>query len=315
MRTLLISFPTIVLSLIACLPVPSRLLAAEPIAIQAVTGTGSIALRRADRQILEYRTVASPTKPYIRELFTPAGVQFLRDAVPDHLHHHGLMFAVGVDGVNFWEELPGMGSERPRAGLKTSSTAIPGTACRSFVQTLDWIDGHAKKLLIEHRRIGVVAMQEPVTLLTWNTELATAAGVDQVTLSGQHYYGLGMRFVKSMDNGGRFFSAAQQPGEVVRGSEQLVAAKWCAYSAKVDGKPITVAIFDHPANPRHPNKFFTMTPPFAYLAATLNLWKEPLVLTASERLKLSYAVAAWDGEASAEQVESLFTKWGKLPSK
>ena len=23
---------------------------------------------------------------------------------PDHKHHHGLMFALSVDGVNFWEE-------------------------------------------------------------------------------------------------------------------------------------------------------------------------------------------------------------------
>ncbi len=95
-------------------------------------------------------------------------------------------------------------------------------------------------------------------------------------LDGHHYYGLGMRFLTSMDSGGRFFNSSKQPGEVVRGSERLVAAKWCAYTAKADGKPVTVAIFDHPSNPRHPNKMFTMTPPFAYLSATLNLWKEPL---------------------------------------
>ena len=28
----------------------------------------------------------------------------VRDAPSDHLHHHGLMFAVQVNEVNFWEE-------------------------------------------------------------------------------------------------------------------------------------------------------------------------------------------------------------------
>jgi hypothetical protein len=52
-----------------------------------------------------------------------------------------------------------------------------------------------------------------------------------------------------------------------------------------------------------------MSPPFAYLSATLNLWKEPLVLKAGEKLKLNYAVALWDGETPAEQVETLYQKW------
>ena len=141
------------------------------------------------------------------------------------------------------------------------------------------------------------------------SKLSPAEGLDAVKLGGHHYYGLGMRFLKSMDGGGRFFNASKQPGNVVNGSERLVAARWCAYTARADGKPVTVAIFDHPSNPRHPNKMFTMTPPFAYLSATLNLWKEPLLLKAGAKLKLSYAVAAWDGETSAAEIESLYEKW------
>ena len=43
-------------------------------------------------------------KPYADQLFSPAGVQVLRDSPLDHKHHHGLMYALAVDGVNFWEE-------------------------------------------------------------------------------------------------------------------------------------------------------------------------------------------------------------------
>ena len=180
-----------------------------------------------------------------------------------------------------------------------------------FTQTLDWTDAHGEQLLAERRGVGVVALKEPapVTLVLWTSELSPAAGLEAVKLDGHHYYGLGMRFLKSMDTGGRFFNSSKQPGDVVAGSERLVAANWCAYTARAEGKPVTVAIFDHPANPRHPNRMFTMTPPFAYLSATLNLWKEPLELKAGTKLKLRYAVAVWDGETPAEQIESLYEKF------
>jgi hypothetical protein len=301
------------LALIAAVNASGRIGAAEPAALQVAEGPASATVRFGGRPVLEYRTTASPMKPYVRELFTPGGVQILRDSPADHKHHHGLMFALAVDGVTFWEEAAGDGSEKPRGPLQTAAGSFLDAPCTRLIQTLDWTDAHGKPLLVERREIGVVAPQgsAPVTLVLWNSQLSTAAGVDAVKLDGHHYYGLGIRFLKSMDRGGRFFNSSQQPGEVVRGSERLVTARWCAYTASADGKPVTAAIFDHPSNPRHPNKLFTMSPPFAYLSATLNLWKEPLALKAGAELKLRYAVAVWDGETPAEQIESLYEKWSK----
>ena len=95
----------IILALIADATAPSgQIGAAEPTALRVVEGPATATIRAGDRTVLEYRTKASPMKPYIRELFTPGGVQILRDSPADHKHHHGLMFALGVDGVDFWEE-------------------------------------------------------------------------------------------------------------------------------------------------------------------------------------------------------------------
>jgi hypothetical protein len=271
------------------------------------------------RPVLEYCPNASPMKPYVKKLYTPNGVQVLRDSPPDHKHHHGLMFALGVNGVDFWGEEKGAGRESlhgdPRVESNDNNFTRGGQCIGSFwsgcMLPLDWFDAKGKKLLVEERTIGFVppSRARPVTLVIWSSELAPAEGLASIKFDGHHYYGLGMRFVESMDSGGRFFNSSGKPGELVRGSERLVPAKWAAYTAKADGKRVTVAIFDHPANPRHPNKMFTMSPPFAYLSATLNLWKEPLVLKAGEKLKLKYAVALWDGETPAEQVEALYQKW------
>jgi hypothetical protein len=304
----------VVLAVIAATHAASA--APEVYPLQTVQSRESILVAADGKTVLEYRCTPSPLKPYVKQLATPAGVQILRDSPADHKHHHGLMFAVGVDGVDFWAEEAGAGTQKPVA-IEDVKMGLQGNVDKAgFVQQLEWIDPRGPKTLLAERRaieVAVVKTPKPATLVTWNTRLRTAPGIESVKLDGHHYYGLGMRFLVSMDQGGRFFNSAGDPqagarGEVVRGSERLVPAKWAAYTAKADG---TVAIFDHPKNPRHPNKMFTMSPPFAYLSATLNLWKEPMSLQAGQTLDLRYGVAMWDGEMPAEVVESLYTQWAK----
>ncbi|MGA2067315.1 MAG: DUF6807 family protein [Thermoguttaceae bacterium] len=292
--------------------------AAAEAALKIAQAGDSITVTSDGRTVLGYQCTPSPLKPYVKQLATPAGVQVLRDSPSDHKHHHGLMFAIGVDGVDFWAEGPGAGTQRSVAieGVKSSSQDGLGKA--GFVQQLEWTDPRGPKtLLVERRAIEVAVLKTPtpLSLVTWNSRLRVAPGVESVKFGGHHYYGLGMRFLVSMDQGGRFFNSAREPGEVVRGSERLVAAKWCAYTAKADGKPVTVAIFDHPKNPRYPNKMFTMTPPFAYLSATLNLWKEPMDLRAGQDLDLRYGVALWDREVPPQAVEAAYVEWAGKAAK
>lgn len=283
-------------------------------ALKVVKTENLVTISREGKTVLRYAAAPSPFKPYVKELLTPGGVQILRDSPHDHKHHHGLMFAIGVNSVDFWAEAKGAGTQKP-VTLADGDVAS-GIQGNGFVRHLHWIEPQGgKTLLVEKRWIELapVATEKPVTLINWHSRLSTPPGAESVKLTaeGHHYFGLGMRFVTSMDTGGRFFNASGKPGDVIRGSERLVNAKWSAYTAKADGKPVTVAIFDHPKNPRYPNRMFTMSPPFAYLSATLNLWKEPMTLKASERLDLRWGVALWDGEVPAEQVEEVYNQWTK----
>jgi len=251
------------------------------------------------RPVLVYRHAGYPFKPYAAQLYTPAGVGVLRDSPSDHQHHHALMFALAADGVNFWEEVAPCGSQAGR-GLAPRADGL--------TQQLDWLSAGSNLLLRETRTLQLQDVHG-VTLLTWRTKLETLPGKDEVKLTGGHYYGLGMRFLVSMDQGGAFTNSSGQAGEVVRGSERLTAAKWTAYTAAADGHPVTVALFDHPANLRHPNRMFTMSKPFAYLADTLNLWKEPYLLKAGQPLNLCYGVAAWDGRVAPAAIEQVYQQW------
>ncbi len=296
--------------------------ASLPLAVEAKK---SVLVSRGDRTIFNYRHVGVPMKPYIDRLCSPSGVQVLRDSAPGHEHHHGVMFAAAVDGVGFWAETPKSGTQKERS-IETHDQAVlrpDGSWCfhSGFTERLNWISpGSDKPLLIEDRTVAVLApfSSQPsdfgATLVEWRSQLETPPGKKTAVLTGEHYYGLGMRFVESMDSGGRFFNADDKPGEIVRGDERLTPVKWCAYTAKADGKPVTVAIFDHPENPRHPAKMFTMSTPFAYLSATCNVWKEPITIKAGRPLDLRYAAAVWDGAVDKKTVEKLYQRWLKLSS-
>ena len=271
----------------------------------------AVAIFAGERQVLEYRYIESPRKAYVARLFTPSGVQVLRDSPSDHQHHHALMFALAVDSVDFWAEGEGTGQQKNRSLSLMDARVEKGLESAGLTQRLEWTGGPDNQVLLLERRT-VTAYDGPTlgaTLLMWQSRLQTPLERKSSLLTGSHYFGLGLRFVESMDQGGHFINPEGSAGESVRGSERLTAAKWCAYTAAADGRRVTVAVFDHPSNPRHPARMFTMTPPFAYLAATLNLWKEPMRLTAGQDLKLTYGVALWDGEVEAPEIERLYRLW------
>jgi len=264
---------------------------------------------------MRYRYGLDLIKPYVDYLATPSGINILRDSPFDHKHHHGLMFAVAVDGTNFWEEREPFGREvgkgtptviggndKPRKNKKRASQALGG-----FKQDIEWIGPmDTKPLLLENRMVMVERVRDnKATLLTWQTELRLPPGKKSGTLSGNPYFGLGMRFVESMDKDGVFLYSGDAPGEIVRGDERLTPGPWCAYTGVAEGRRVTVAMFDHPDNPRYPALWFTMQTPFAYLSATRNLWKEPMPLKPGEPVHFRHAIAVWDGEKDAAIVAAM----------
>ncbi len=284
-------------------------LRAEGQVVSVSPSPDGLAVRIGKRLVLDYRHKDDPAKPYVKRLHTPSGVNVLRDSPHDHLHHHALMFALAVDGVSFWTEKKKDGRQIHQSARIHSCDAGGG-----FIEKLEWRSPDGMTLVDEQRTIQVhedAALSEfGATLLTWESRLSAAGNTDR-KLSGAHYYGLGMRFLVSMDKGGKFVNSEAKEGKIFRGAERLLSAKWCAYLAKADGKPVTAVMFDDPGNVRHPATWFTMPKPFAYLAATLNLHEKPLMLKVDQPLMLRYGVAVCDGHLTAQQLETLYRLWVK----
>lgn len=297
------------------------LLSQSAAAQQLVVDANSAVVRQGSAPLLRYRYRDVPFKPYVKELYTPSGVNVLLDAPPDHQHHHGLMFACAVNNVDFWGEAlnsseghfePTPGKESPMGGLDAVQTGGPEWyRVARFGQFLSWDPGaRTRGPLSEHRTLTVGQMGKPkATVVTWASHLWTPEDANGVVLNGSHYHGLGLRFVRSMDGTGEFRNANNDPGVIFRGEERLSRAKWCAYTAQAEGKTVTVAMFDHPENPRYPATWFTMAKPFAYMSATWRLHEEPLKLARGDRLKFRYAVVLWDGRPETDQIENLYVQW------
>ena len=270
----------------------------------------------ADEQpILRYRYGDVRSKPYVKELFTPAGVNILLDSPPDHVHHRGLMFAIGIDGIDFWGETqtPACGVQKHVAIGSYGTEQSPTFATAHFSEIVNWIGPDSDKPLLKEKRTITAGRTKTgdATLVTWRSQFALAEGIDAVKIDGRHYFGLGMRFIRAMDATGTFLNADNAKAQTYRGDEKLLRSRWCAYTVKIEGKPVTVAMFDAPKNPRHPAMWFTMKKPFAYLSATLGLHKEPLDLKQGGKLNLRYAVVLWDAEIKPEKIEATYKQWIK----
>lgn len=269
------------------------------------------------RTLARYARGRHGLKPYLASLVGASGVELLRDAPPDHEHHHGLMLALGVDDVDFWGEryadVPGRQVERLAA---TFAVRMAGElAGEGLWQVVDWVDPRDGTLrLVEERALALEVQREPSGdegapwIFTWRSRLALPEGRASARLWGRAYFGLGLRLAAPFDRLARFTHSDDAASEVVRGDERLTAGRWCAVSAEVAGSPCTLALFAHAANPR-PARFFTMAAPFAYLSATLDLAREPLELARGETLELVYGLALFDRAASRDEIEARFADW------
>jgi len=146
-------------------------------------------------------------KPYLHPLHTPSG-RVVSAAVPhDHRHHKGLMYALRLPELNFWEEVPTLpgertGRQRPLAlSIHTASGPMVG-----FTQSLLWeAEDGTDPVLAEQRTITCTASARGF-MWSWQTRLEALRALELVMsqwaltrADGRkvNYHGLGLRFPRS----------------------------------------------------------------------------------------------------------------------
>jgi hypothetical protein len=258
-----------------------------------------VAVTYGGTTLLEYRYTTARPKPYIHPLCLAGGQPLTLDGPKDHVHHRGLMVAWSlVNGVDFWGE-----TNPARHGriMHQRFERLREKPPVEIVAINHWI-AEGKLLLVERRTVRVPPPTPDGVWLEWITELETAAEAVKLA-AGEHVYdGLGIRFIPSMDGGNVLNSNGTATIEKANGEN----AVWCAYH----GAGSSVAFFDHPTNPRHPNAFFVMNKAFGYMSAAPT-FREPFDLAVGGSIRFRWGVLAFGGEPKAETLQRRFRSWSK----
>lgn len=282
------------------------------LSISIKSETGMLEISRGAQKLLTYACATNQFKPYVKELFTLAGDNVLRDAPADHLHHHGLMYAIRVNGTNFWEEKTEPGHERP-VELQTREV---GANHATFSQLIHWIahkdkdakDSAAAALLVERRTITLsVDDAEQEVAVRWQAEFEPGRAAPKAMLTGSHYNGIGLRLPESFNLVAHRFDSADSTFPT-NGTFAVTPASWAAMNGKIAGRDTTVALFDKSSN-RQGGKMFTMLKIFAYMSATQGLDKAPLEYAAGEKFSLDYLVTAYPAVKSPEFLKKRHAQW------
>ena len=291
-----------------------------PISIDSKADQGELVVRYQGRKLLVYAFATNQFKPYVRELYTLRGENVTRDAPPDHAHHHGLMYAVYVNGINFWEEREAPGVEKHvELPLHTARIDARGVPMASFTEIVHWLaptnrgapNSAAAAVLLEQRVVTVtVDEKNQEVALRWDSEFQVGPNAGKVTIHGPNYDGLGLRLPESFNHVAKFQNSADQ-AYTGNNSQNVIAARWTSVAGVMDGHDVMLAMFGRPDNARGDSSFFTMLDPFAYLAATQALDKKPLEYSAGDKFSLSYLLTIYSENKPPEFIHKRYERWEK----
>lgn len=292
--------------------------AANELTIELRAAQHELIIRRGERTLLVYAFATNQFKPYVRELYTLRGQNVLRDAPADHRHHHGLMYGIRVNGVNFWEETDAPGLQQPVGAPRHRLVErADGRRSAQFTQRIHWLPrahrpgartdiGPPKPLLIEQRTL-TLSVDEAAgeVALEWDAEFQV--GDAPVMLHGQNYNGLGWRPPAAFDGAVEFQNPDREPYPPP-GQHASIPTRWTSATGILDGRNFTLALMAQSTNPGR-SRFFSMVKPFAYLSATQGLDREPLEYNPAERFRLRFLALVWSEARPAEAVERRWNAW------
>jgi L-alanine-DL-glutamate epimerase-like enolase superfamily enzyme len=273
----------------------------------------SFALLADGRELWRFRHDPAAPHCYFHPLALPGTASLTVDAPADHVHHHGLWFSWKyINRINFWEHAPG--SDRP-AG-RTSWTSVRSElradhGARSELE-LEYTSPDGERLLAEARTIEVSPpAADGSYAIDWTGRFIALAGevlLDRTPLPGEPggqvfggYAGLSVRLTQLGERGAATLDGPVEFNEQQRFRGRSLA---CDYHGTLDGRPLGVAVLDHPENPRSPSPWYAIRSGNMSFFTPAVLCYEPLRLMRGDELALRYRVIVHPGRWDAGRLRS-----------
>lgn len=273
------------------------------------------------------------TKPYLHPLRAADGTVVTRaypmEEVPgeqrDHPHHRGAWFSHGdVNGVDFWANEVSQRSRGKKGVIAFEEVvAIESGESEARIEAgFAWYAPDGSRLLTERRvmrfsRSGndnivdfdIALTAEAESVLFGDTKEGTFAVRLATELEEPHWRAAGIPRTGKIVNAEGAWSEARTWGE---------RSPWVDYSGSLQGKPVGVAILDHPGNPKHPTYWHVR----GYGLFAANVFGEhdfhaderrdgSITISKGETLRFRYRIVIHPGRTASAEIGRKFEEWAE----
>jgi len=267
-------------------------------------------------------------KPFLHPLLSASGKQITRhypfENVPgedtEHPHHRGVSLTHGnVNGLDFWASEPSQRSPiQGRILLDQVEQVSPGKTTGDLVTSFRWLDPAGKPVLLEHRKMTFYA-HPTLRIIDFDITLQPASGPVRFGDTKEGTFSVRLGTGLSEDGGGRIVSSN---GTSTEKNVWGTRADWVDDSGQVDGEKLGIAVFDHPANPRHPTYWHSRA--YGLISANILGWHDflndkskdgALVLPAGQSLRFRYRIVIHPGDANTAGIARLYSEYCSIGPK
>lgn len=228
----------------------------------------------------------------------------------DHPHHKSMWISHQISGEDFWSERDGV--------VRTTKieTSFEGQPQNVFRTTSDWVKKSDQKTLFTDQtayRFGSSSDSRWIDCtITYRADHGDIVFEDtkeglfairthpDLRLTPRPKDGVVEVFGKAVNSEG-------VGGKAIWGKQ----AKWLLYQGPIDGKPMSIAMYDHPQNLRHPTTWHardyglvTANPFGTHYFLGKDKGEGAFTIKAGDELTLRYRVEFIDGLATAEDIAS-----------
>jgi Methane oxygenase PmoA len=201
----------------------------------------------------EYRTTDAQ-RPYMYPITGPSGENLARPypmekgGAEDHPHHRSMWFTHGgVNGVDFWGNGEKNGTIKHTGFEQMKAEGAVG----SFVAKSNWVLPGGESVMTDDRLIRIEALAGGGTIVDWTIKMMASAG--DVTFNDTKEGSFALRLCPSL-------SIKESKEAHITTSEGATdkkawgtRAKWVTFHGPdPKGNAVSVTVFDHPQNLRHP---------------------------------------------------------------
>lgn len=232
------------------------MLAARAVVAQDVTLTPTDNGLRVDvgGQVFTEYVTKGAQRPYMYPIIGPSGANLARPypmekgGAEDHPHHRSFWFTHGgINGVDFWGNGEKNGTQKHVAFDKIESSGNKG----SFVARTSWVLADGTEVLTDERVIRIEALPEGGKQVDFTVAMSPSSS--EVTFNDTKEGSFALRL-------GPTLSIKENKDAHIVTSEGAMdkkawgtRAKWTTfYGPDAKGEPVSVTVFDHPQNLRHP---------------------------------------------------------------